>query len=159
MLRIPIINCLYTYSPSGTKVMVGPSAKPGWWAGSTNGRWGLDSATANNPSSLVRHLVGIYYSSSQTTLYVDDTGAGYKGRSGASTNPIALFNVYNGSFQSNARLYSAIIKDGDTVVFDAIPVRVGTTGYLYDKISGQLFGNAGTGSFILGPDKIRGGGV
>lgn len=36
---------------------------------------------------------------------------------------------------------------------DLIPVRVGTTGYMYDKVSGQLFGNAGTGNFILGPDK------
>jgi hypothetical protein len=37
-------------------------------------------------------------------------------------------------------------------VFDAIPVRVGNVGYMYDKISGQLFGNAGTGDFILGND-------
>lgn len=35
---------------------------------------------------------------------------------------------------------------------DLIPVRVGTTGYMYDRISGQLFGNSGTGDFIVGPD-------
>jgi hypothetical protein len=34
-----------------------------------------------------------------------------------------------------------------------IPVRIGTVGYLYDKVSGTLFGNAGTGSFTIGPDK------
>lgn len=39
------------------------------------------------------------------------------------------------------------------IVRDFIPVRIGTTGYMYDKVSGKLFGNAGTGSFILGPDK------
>ena len=39
------------------------------------------------------------------------------------------------------------------LVIDFIPVRIGTTGYMYDKVSGQLFGNAGTGNFILGPDK------
>ena len=34
-----------------------------------------------------------------------------------------------------------------------IPVRKGTVGYLYDKVSGQLFGNANsTGAFTLGPD-------
>lgn len=38
---------------------------------------------------------------------------------------------------------------------DLIPVRVGTVGYMYDKVSKQLFGNAGTGSFILGPDKTN----
>lgn len=35
---------------------------------------------------------------------------------------------------------------------DFIPVRVGQVGYMYDRVSGQLFGNAGTGAFIVGPD-------
>ena len=33
-----------------------------------------------------------------------------------------------------------------------IPVRCGTTGYMYDSVSGTLFGNAGTGDFIVGTD-------
>lgn len=40
----------------------------------------------------------------------------------------------------------------DILVRDFIPVRIGNTGYMYDKVSGQLFGNSGIGSFILGPD-------
>ena len=43
--------------------------------------------------------------------------------------------------------------DGSTLVRDFIPVRIGQTGYLFDKVSRQLFGNSGTGNFILGPDK------
>ena len=35
---------------------------------------------------------------------------------------------------------------------DFIPVRCGTTGYMYNRVSGQLFGNAGTGDFIVGAD-------
>lgn len=35
---------------------------------------------------------------------------------------------------------------------DFIPVRVGQVGYMYDKVSKQLFGNSGTGSFTLGQD-------
>ena len=38
-------------------------------------------------------------------------------------------------------------------IFDFIPVRVGSIGYMYDRVSGQLFGNSGTGAFIIGPDK------
>lgn len=38
-------------------------------------------------------------------------------------------------------------------IMDLIPFRVGTTGYMYDRVSGQLFGNSGTGDFVLGPDK------
>lgn len=45
------------------------------------------------------------------------------------------------------------ITQGDALVMDLIPVRVEQVGYMYDKVSGQLFGNAGTGEFILGPDK------
>jgi len=48
--------------------------------------------------------------------------------------------------------YLWMLRDGK-LVFDAIPVREGTTGYLYDKVSKQLFGNAGTGNFTIGPDK------
>lgn len=42
----------------------------------------------------------------------------------------------------------------NTIVIDLIPVRIGNVGYMFDKVSGQLFGNAGSGSFILGPDII-----
>lgn len=42
--------------------------------------------------------------------------------------------------------------DGADLVRDFIPVRCGTTGYMYDKVSGELFDNSGTGDFILGPD-------
>lgn len=45
-----------------------------------------------------------------------------------------------------------IIRFSIDNIIDLIPVRVGTTGYMYDKVSGELFGNSGTGDFILGPD-------
>lgn len=50
------------------------------------------------------------------------------------------------------KFYYAKIWDNGTLVRDYIPVRVGTTGYMYDKVSGQLFGNAGSGSFTYGND-------
>ena len=45
------------------------------------------------------------------------------------------------------------VKIGGVLVADFIPVRIGQVGYMYDKISKQLFANQGTGSFTLGPDK------
>ena len=50
------------------------------------------------------------------------------------------------------RIYEVKITQGNILAMHLIPVRVGTTGYMYDKVSGQLFGNAGTGDFILGND-------
>lgn len=50
------------------------------------------------------------------------------------------------------RIYYLQITQGESVLMNLIPVRVGTIGYMYDKISKQLFGNDGTGDFILGGD-------
>jgi hypothetical protein len=50
-------------------------------------------------------------------------------------------------------LYEYLSKSEGVLTEHFIPVRVGTTGYMYDKVSGQLFGNVGTGDFILGADK------
>ena len=51
------------------------------------------------------------------------------------------------------RIYSAKMVSNGVSIFDFIPVRVGDVGYMYDRVSGQLFGNQGTGAFIIGPDK------
>ena len=51
------------------------------------------------------------------------------------------------------RVYSCKIWDNNVLVRDFIPVRKGTVGYLYDRVSKRLFGNAGSGDFVLGQDK------
>ena len=56
-------------------------------------------------------------------------------------------------FQSSIRLYSLKFYQDGVLAADYRPVRVGDVGYLYDHVSGQLFGNQGTGDFIIGPDK------
>jgi hypothetical protein len=58
------------------------------------------------------------------------------------------YNVF--PFEGN--IYYAQFKD-DNVTISLIPIRIEQEGYLFDKVSGRLFGNEGTGSFILGPDK------
>ena len=57
----------------------------------------------------------------------------------------------NPSFHLRISFFKAW-SNGD-LIRDLIPVRVGTVGYMYDRVSGELFGNAGTGAFIVGPDK------
>lgn len=68
-------------------------------------------------------------------------------------------NVANSHGSSNAkpgtRIYSFKIYEGSNLIRDYIPVRIGQIGYLYDKISGKLYGNSGSGSFILGPDIVK----
>lgn len=69
---------------------------------------------------------------------------------GGTTSTLKLFYGYNSNTACSISSYKHL-KNG-VAVCDFIPVRVGTTGYMYDKVSKQLFGNSGTGSFVLGPD-------
>lgn len=53
--------------------------------------------------------------------------------------------------------YFKIWDESGKLIFDGIPVRFTnengeTEGAMYDKVSGKLFGNAGTGAFVLGSD-------
>lgn len=62
-------------------------------------------------------------------------------------------NNHYSEYKMLGRIYFIKFLELGEVKLDLIPVRVGTIGYMYDKVSGQLFGNAGTDDFILGPDK------
>lgn len=67
-------------------------------------------------------------------------------------NSLFLFASSPNRFSLKCQLKYARITIDNVLRFDAIPVRIGNTGYLYDRVSEQLFGNVGTGDFILGPD-------
>lgn len=54
---------------------------------------------------------------------------------------------------SSVKISASQIWQNGALVRDFIPVRVGTAGYLYDRVSKKLFGNLGTGDFVLGQDK------
>ena len=71
---------------------------------------------------------------------------------------IYLFSVNNGGNYSKAsmKLYSCQIYDNDVLVRDFIAAKLsdGTVG-LYDKLSGLLYINAGTGMFEAGPSSLN----
>ena len=76
---------------------------------------------------------------------------------GTFTAPVelVLFGMNNNGSMlslSDYKLYSCKIYDNGTLVRDYIPVRVAQVGYLYDTVGSQLYGNAGTGSFLFGND-------
>lgn len=72
------------------------------------------------------------------------------------TFPLAVMNfTESGTLQVNSktRCYSCYAMRGAERVLDLMPVRDNGEGAMYDRVSGQLFRNAGTGAFIIGPDK------
>lgn len=68
-----------------------------------------------------------------------------------------LFNINTkgtptGSFKTYARLYSCKIYDNDALARDFIPViDWNETPCMYDKVTDELYYNAGTGAFEVGP--------
>lgn len=98
----------------------------------------------------------------QTGITVNNTtkskNLNLSGVDNLSTVPVPIFSWYDFysrgmEYSENYPLKSFYIKNNGVLVLDMIPVRVGQVGYMYDKVSGQLFGNDGTGAFILGQDK------
>lgn len=97
-------------------------------------------------------LKGILYSGDGTELANVDLGT--SSASGVlrlfAASPTATGYVASSSRISTMQVYDS---SGD-ILLDLIPVRKGTVGYMYDRVSGELFGNAGTGDFVLGPDVV-----
>ena len=68
-----------------------------------------------------------------------------------------LWNHVNNSL-AKTRLIEVVFSVDNTILGSFIPVRFTnedgvSEGAMYDKVSGQLYRNAGTGAFVIGPDK------
>ena len=66
--------------------------------------------------------------------------------------PLGNFNFTNYN-PASAKYYRSKWWDNGTLVRSFIPVRdENNVGYMFDEVTGQLFGNAGSGSFVIGND-------
>jgi len=90
--------------------------------------------------------------------FIDDEKKGNSTyRTFSSTNPLLIFTSYGAdnairAIVNGARISSYKLYDGTNLLQDMISVRVGQVGYMYDRVSNTLFGNAGTGDFVIGND-------
>ena len=69
---------------------------------------------------------------------------------------MGLFCRINGGtpqLLSKLKLKSFQYRREGSLIRDYISVRKGQVGYLYDKVTGRLFGNQGADAFIIGSDK------
>ena len=74
--------------------------------------------------------------------------------------PISLFGWWRNAqpWGGNVRIAYVQFFENGSIVRDFMPVRFTnelgqSEGAMYDRVSGQLFRNAGTGAFVIGPDK------
>lgn len=101
-----------------------------------------------------------YLSFRNKSTYIDNVRIiGPTNGSGEPTCNLYLFRsnfnntgTYGVGTQKRIKSASLLTNDNE-LLLDLIPVRVGNVGYMYDKVSGRLFGNAGTGNFTIGADK------
>ena len=79
----------------------------------------------------------------------------------AKTNKMELFAIRGitstttilGTWAGLCYYFRLVTVEGETVL-DLIPVRKDGVGYMYDRVSRKLYGNAAdTGAFVIGPDK------
>lgn len=137
----------------------------GWafWGCSSGNKFDSAAGTSTTTVGTSWHDVSLTYKKdngkAHVTLYVD--GVKIKEQTNGligNSNDYDLFIFAIGGVNAAAQLFSKekiascqILKD-NVIVGDFIPVRAGQVGYLYDRVSGEMFGNAGTGAFIIGPD-------
>lgn len=57
------------------------------------------------------------------------------------------------TYSAYGRLYYCKVYEAGEIAADFVPVRKDGEGCLYDRVSGELFHNQGTGAFAVGPDK------
>jgi hypothetical protein len=137
-------------------------------SGSYNSR-GQQCYLNNNPATQQTSTIHLWTDSTSTeyqenswnsgitpavnTMYELSAMTCYSGL-GQLTRPLYLFasNNLGTPVYATCRIGLWVAYSGCTKVAEMIPVRVGQVGYMYDKVSGNLFGNSGTGSFTLGPD-------
>jgi len=72
------------------------------------------------------------------------------------TSPFALFGSYRTDTKlvqtQSCRIGRCALYVGDELLYDLVPMRKGSEGFFLDLVSGDLYRNQGSGSFIIGPD-------
>lgn len=92
-------------------------------------------------------------------LYANEKSFSLGGNGGWGELSWWVFNSHSEpTLHSKMRLYYLKMSKDGSFVRDFIPVRFTNSlgvseGAMYDRVSGQLFRNAGTGAFAIGPDK------
>lgn len=127
------------YDNSTTGRYQGSYISSGKWSATSNDYMTTSGITANaNVVANTRYTITVTQKNAQAT-----------------DNTIYFFarhNDGNSPLPCAMRAYSLQIKQNNSLVRDFIPVRRGQEGFLYDRITGQMFGNIGSGAFVCGPD-------
>ena len=109
-------------------------------------------------ASGVSYTGAIWFEDSLCRFNLNGADATYSATAFGRPKPLCIFSnpradytdlCFKGDIHA-VRVYTDTTKS--VLVAHYIPVRVGEEGYLFDTVSFRLFGNVGTGNFLVGPD-------
>jgi len=148
-----LFECQFTGNYNTTQILVGHAAGGGQWFGNVGSYYGVGSGGPQKSSvaSSTRTPWILEFSSSSMLNASCGRSAIYYSGSVTATNTLKLF-CGNLNFYSTAKIFFCRIYNGQSLILDLIPVRIGQVGQLYDKVNGAFYTNAGTGSFSYGSD-------
>lgn len=166
------ISLAADWNPSSTFYLFGPSATNGRFVfgrGYTSGSnatklyfgLGVQNYVSNvSFDSLGTERHSYFIDAATKTAGVDGTSFSLTSAGELSGTPALcmLCQIQNNRGFMKAKLYTARYWQNGALVRSFVPCRVGSTGNLWDEVTGAFFGNAGTGAFVLGTD-IAGGGI
>lgn len=115
------------------------------------------SSSTGYPASVWAENGGLkYYSVGQSTITLGALNTNINAEFNIPTNSvnsnIYIFKANDYAGANGFKCYRCKLYNGSELIRDFIPVRKDNVGYMYDNVSGRLFGNVGTGSFTYGND-------
>ncbi len=117
-----------------------------------NGSWTALSSNNRTTVGLMRHTLKMDYASKKATYDFDSFNLTINSPRTATDN-LRLFGPHGTNAVYKGLIYGVRYWRSGTLLYDLQPVRRGGVGYLYDKVGGGMYGNAGAGVFTLGYDK------
>lgn len=155
-----VLNCNISYSSGSSWDMIfgayDSSAWFSWWAngGYINAYYGSEGEKTTAPSGRITLIAdGNNWTANGTTMTISASTF-------TAPSTAYIFSVHNGGSYTNAsmKLYSCKIYDGETIIRDFVPCinASGDVG-MWDDVNSQFYNNAGTGTFISGPEIHEGG--
>lgn len=151
------VTCSKTTSSTQEMSVVGRSLHDGFEIYAYNSRfslWNSSGIVPTNPTAISANEIYNVIGSTVggiTSIKVNDVISSMNKVLAYELGNIELFR-HNRKYNWVGRIYSCKIYVNGVLVRDYIPVRKGTVGHMYDRVSGELFRNAGTGAFAIGPD-------
>ena len=113
---------------------------------------GFNTLVSDSAELYSRHL----YECNQRGILLDgiQKSSSPPNRDSPSSLKLAAYNDGNTERQGKCRYWGFQIFGSDgTPIIDFVPVRIGDEGFMYDRVSGKVFGNVmSTGGFLPGPD-------